>query len=107
MLTAFTIPASAEKRTIYVRLVTGQVVPVTVDVPPGTPLDDIQLPGTPVPPGTPSKPKEPATSPPPTTTAPPPTSHGGSQAAERHGQEDAQEDEGAQAQEEAERHRRP
>src|SRR3954470_22374729 len=84
MLTAFTIPASAEKRTIYVRLVTGQVVPVTVDVPTGTPLDDIQLPGTPVPPGTPSKPKEPA-SPPPTTTAPPPTSHGGHKQPSTHG----------------------
>src|SRR4051812_8408614 len=84
MLTAFTIPASAEKHTIYVRLVTGQVVPVTVDVPPGTPLDDIQLPGTPVPPGTPSKPKEPA-SPPPTTTAPPPTSHGGHKQPSSHG----------------------
>src|SRR5204862_433540 len=42
MLTAFTIPASAEKRTIYVKLATGQVVPVTVDVPSGTPLNDIQ-----------------------------------------------------------------
>ena len=52
-LTAFTLPASAEKRTIYVKLVTGQVVPITVDVPEGTPLDQIQLPGTPVPPGTP------------------------------------------------------
>src|SRR3954453_6572393 len=85
MLTAFTIPASAEKQTIYVRLVTGQVVPVTVDVPAGTPLDQIQLPGTPVPPGTPSKPKEPAASPPPTTTAPPPTSHGGHQQPSTHG----------------------
>src|SRR4051812_989388 len=86
MLTAFTIPASAEKHTIYVRLVTGQVVPVTVDVPPGTPLDHIQLPGTPVPPGTPSKPKEPPKEPPPTTTAPPPpTSHGGHQQPSTHG----------------------
>src|SRR4051794_32428627 len=86
MLTAFTTPASAEKQTIYVRLVTGQVVPVTVDVPAGTPLDQIQLPGTPVPPGTPSKPKEPAASPPPTTTSPPPTSHGGHKQPSSHGQ---------------------
>jgi hypothetical protein len=56
-LTAFTLPASAEKRTIYVKLITGQVVPITVDVPAGTPLDQIELPGTPVPPGTPSEPK--------------------------------------------------
>ncbi|HEY1360280.1 MAG TPA: lytic murein transglycosylase [Thermoleophilaceae bacterium] len=86
MLTAFTIPASAEKRTIYVRLITGQVVPVTVDVPPGTPLNQIQLPGVPVPPGTPSKPKTPTeTTPPPTTTAPPPTSHGGHKQPSSHG----------------------
>ncbi len=57
MLTALTLPASAEKRTIYVKLVTGQVVPITVDVPEGTPLDQIELPGAPVPPGTPSEPK--------------------------------------------------
>ena len=56
-LTAFTLPASAEKRTIYVKLVTGQVVPITVDVPAGTPLDQIELPGIPVAPGTPSEPK--------------------------------------------------
>jgi transglycosylase-like protein with SLT domain len=55
-LTAFTLPASAEKRTVTVKLVTGQVVTVTVDVPPGTPLDQIDLPGQIVPPGTPSTP---------------------------------------------------
>jgi hypothetical protein len=61
-LTAFTLPASAEKRTVTVMLVTGQVITVTVDVPPGTPLDQIDLPGEIVPPGTPSvpKPAEPA-----------------------------------------------
>src|SRR3954447_2558486 len=83
MLTAFTIPASAEKRTIYVKLVTGQVVPVTVDVPPGTPLNDIHLPGTPVTPGTPTT-TEPST-PPPTTTAPAPHSHGGHKQPSSHG----------------------
>ena len=56
-LTALTLPASAEPRTIYVQLVTGEVVPITVDVAPGTPIDQIQLPGVPVPPGTPSQPK--------------------------------------------------
>jgi hypothetical protein len=62
-LAAFTLPASAEKKTIYVKLVTGQVVPVTVDVPPGTPLNQIQLPGPVVPPPLPGQtnttPKEP------------------------------------------------
>jgi hypothetical protein len=65
-LAAFTLPASAEKRTIYVQLVTGEVVPVVVDVDPGTPLDQIQLPGTPVPAPAPPPPA-------PTTPAPPPT----------------------------------
>ena len=53
-LTALTLPASAEKRTITVRLLNGQVVTVTVDVAPGTPLSEIVgLNGTPVAPGTP------------------------------------------------------
>ncbi len=71
-LTAFTLPASAEKRTVYVKLVTGQVVPITVDVPDGTPVDQIQLPGTPVPPGTPSEPKQPEPKPKPEEPAPKP-----------------------------------
>jgi hypothetical protein len=44
-LAAFTLPASAEQRTITVRLVTGEVVTITVDVPPGTPLSEIEVPG--------------------------------------------------------------
>jgi hypothetical protein len=48
-LTALSLPAAAQTQTVYVRLADGSVVPVTVDVPPGTSLDDIQLPGTPVP----------------------------------------------------------
>ena len=47
--TALTFPASAQTQTVYVQLPSGEVVPVTVDVPPGTSIDDIQLPGTPVP----------------------------------------------------------
>src|SRR6476619_4250243 len=47
-LTALTYPALAQTQTVYVRLATGDVVPVTVDVPPVASLDDIQLPGTPV-----------------------------------------------------------
>jgi Transglycosylase SLT domain/Peptidase family M23 len=58
-LTAFTIPATAELQTIYVKLPSGKVVPVTVDVPPGTPLKDIPLPGVPV--GTATTPTKPST----------------------------------------------
>jgi hypothetical protein len=59
LLAALTVPAGAQQQTVYVQLANGQVVPVTVDVPPGTPLSDIQLPGTPVSP--PSTPKVPST----------------------------------------------
>jgi murein DD-endopeptidase MepM/ murein hydrolase activator NlpD len=38
-------PASAEPRTLLVTLVGGAQVTVTVDVPPGTPVDQIQIPG--------------------------------------------------------------
>src|SRR5680860_207562 len=55
-VTAFTVPASAQLRNVTVQLPDGRVVTVTVDVPPGTPLEDIELPGVPVPPGTPSQP---------------------------------------------------
>jgi hypothetical protein len=76
--TALTFPASAQTQTVYVQLPSGEVVPVQVDVPPDTSLDDIQLPGTPVPaptapdpttttPTVPSAPK-----PPPETTSPEP-----------------------------------
>jgi Transglycosylase SLT domain/Peptidase family M23 len=47
--TALTYPASAQTQTVYVELATGEVVPVQVDLPPDTSLDDVQLPGTPVP----------------------------------------------------------
>jgi hypothetical protein len=39
------MPASADQRTLVVTLVTGQTVTVTVDVPPGTPVDQIKIPG--------------------------------------------------------------
>ncbi len=48
-LTALTFSASAQTQTVYVQLPSGETVPVQVDVPPGSTLDDIQLPGTPVP----------------------------------------------------------
>ncbi len=70
-LTALSLPASAQTQTVYVELADGSIVPVQVDAPPGTSLDDIQLPGTPVP--TPTVPE--TTTPtvpidPPTTTTP-------------------------------------
>lgn len=43
-LTAFTLPAAAEKRTLSVKLVSGEVIVLTVDVPPGTPISEIELP---------------------------------------------------------------
>ena len=61
------LPANAETQTIMVRLDTGQLVPVQVDVPPGTPLEDIEIPtvpdlppdAEPVPPGTGTTPEPP------------------------------------------------
>ncbi len=42
---ATVFPASAEPRTISVTLLGGQVIQVTVDVPPGTPINKIEIPG--------------------------------------------------------------
>lgn len=42
---AATMPASAEQRTLLVTLLGGAQVTVTVDVPPGTPVDQITIPG--------------------------------------------------------------
>src|SRR4051794_14409396 len=47
-LTVPATPAQAELRTVTVRLADGSLTTVTVDVPPGTPLSDIPLPGTPL-----------------------------------------------------------
>jgi hypothetical protein len=44
-LTAFTIPAVAQSETVSVQLPSGEIVQVTVDVPPGGSLADIKLPG--------------------------------------------------------------
>ena len=41
--------ASAEMHRVQVTLVTGQVITVTVDVPPGTPVQQVQIPGLPAP----------------------------------------------------------
>ena len=46
VLTAFSTAASAQSETVAVQLPSGEIVNVTVDVPPGGSLDDIKLPGT-------------------------------------------------------------
>src|SRR3954454_14225480 len=64
-------PANAELRTVTVRLADGSLTTVTVDVPPGTPLDQVQLPAppptpsvtTPIPVPNPTSPGSPAPSP--------------------------------------------
>ena len=74
-LSALSLPAAAQTQTVYVRLADGSVVPVTVDVPPGSSLDDIQLPGVPVPapaPPTPTVPTVPNVPKPPSTDKPAP-----------------------------------
>jgi Transglycosylase SLT domain/Peptidase family M23 len=62
-LTALTIPAAAQTQTVWVRLANGDVIPVQVDVPPGASLNDIQLPGTPVPAPTTPEPQTTPTAP--------------------------------------------
>src|SRR3954464_1322650 len=44
-----TVPANAELRTVTVQLADGSTTTVTVDVPPGTPLDQVQIPTVPTP----------------------------------------------------------
>ncbi len=86
-LTSFTVAASAESRVLTVKLLTGEIVTVTVDVPPGTPVSEIQLPAelgpvewvsaqdapttTPPTPTTETTPPPPATTPAPETTPAP------------------------------------
>jgi hypothetical protein len=48
LMGVLSLPASAELRTVTVRLADGRLVTVTVDVPPGTPLEDIPLPSLPI-----------------------------------------------------------
>ena len=43
------VPASAELHRVSVTLITGQKLTLTVDVPPGTPVGSLQLPGLPAP----------------------------------------------------------
>jgi hypothetical protein len=72
-LTTLTIPALGEPQQVWVRLPSGEIVQVTVDVPPGSTLEDVQLPGELVPPPT-TEPEtiETAPAPPPTETTPAP-----------------------------------
>ena len=93
-LTGLTVAASAEQRVLTVKLVSGKIVTVTVDVPPGTPVSAIQLPAdlgpvewvsqqevvpttpttsVPTTDATPPPPPAPTTPAPETTPAPPPT----------------------------------
>jgi Transglycosylase SLT domain len=53
LFAALSLPASAEERTVTVRLADGTLAQVQVDVPPGTPLEDIQIPTLPTTPTTP------------------------------------------------------
>ena len=69
--TALSIPAATEMQTVWVRLPSGDVIQVAVDVPPGASLNDIELPGTLVAP--PTTPEPPATPTPPTTPTVPTT----------------------------------
>src|SRR2546421_1528201 len=71
-LAGFTVratPASAELRTVTVQLADGSTTTVTVDVPPGTPLDQVTIPvptptvPVPVPVPNPTNPGSPAPSP--------------------------------------------
>src|ERR1044071_3364444 len=43
------VPASAELHRVSVKLVTGQTLTMTVDVPPGASVQSIQIPGLPAP----------------------------------------------------------
>ena len=76
-LTAFTIPAAAQSETVSVQLPSGEIVEVTVDVPPGGSLADVKLPGKIVNPTKTAQadpaPEPQQTTPEPTTPAPPPT----------------------------------
>ena len=110
-LTALTYPALAQTQTVYVRLATGEVVPVTVDVPPGASLDDIQLPGTPVPapsapePTVPTTPTVPSAPKPPPTTAPAPSPGGDDEPSSGGGSEQERSSSGRRVQDKSDRSR--
>jgi hypothetical protein len=94
----FVVPASAATRTLRVRLVTGQIVTVTVDAPcvpmsqipglPGTPVADLTPSSVCPPAGTPTVPTTPAPSPTtptsPTSPQQPPQNQGGSGGGKKH-----------------------
>ena len=92
-----TLPASAEKRTITV-IVNGQPVTVTVDVPPGTPIENIEIPLLP-------SPTQPAPTPPPDggeqTPAQPPSS-GDDEPTSRRGEKQKKTGDEREAEDEAE-----
>jgi Transglycosylase SLT domain len=45
IFTGLTMPAAAQPQTVQVRLPSGEIITLTVEVPPGSTLEDVQLPG--------------------------------------------------------------
>ncbi|HYZ30307.1 MAG TPA: lytic murein transglycosylase [Thermoleophilaceae bacterium] len=75
-----TTPAQAELRTVTVQLADGSTTTVTVDVPPGTPLEDVQIPlPTPTVPVPSPSPTDPTPTDPSTPTPSPSPDQGGTQ----------------------------
>src|SRR3954467_11501189 len=67
----FVTNAEAEMHYVRVTLVTGQQLTITVDIPPGTPVDQLQIPGLPAPVSSIGELGSTASPPHPTATAPP------------------------------------
>src|SRR4051794_35736704 len=78
-LTVPATPAQAELRTVTVQLADGSTTTVTVDVPPGTPLDQVQIPPVPTPTTPVPVPTLPTPSPTPSPTPNPSPGSGGNQ----------------------------
>jgi hypothetical protein len=78
-LTVPATPAQAELRTVTVQLADGSTTTVTVDVPPGTPLDQVQIPPLPTPTTPVPVPTLPSPSPSPSPTPNPSPGSGGNQ----------------------------
>jgi hypothetical protein len=88
VLAGLALPAAAEKRTVWVELPNGRVVPLTIDIPPGTPLSKVKLPGKLVTPPTSTSPTDTQPGEPTPTTPngePSPTSPNGRPQAPSHG----------------------
>ncbi|MEX2195600.1 MAG: lytic murein transglycosylase [Thermoleophilaceae bacterium] len=95
-LAVLTLPASAEKRTVTV-VINGQPVTLTVDVPPGTPIEDIEIPLLPPPAQpTPTQPQptptQPEPSPQPPSSGEEPDARGGEKQRKTGDERDAEEE---------------